>query len=81
MISGKIDELFNQSVILLKFLTRLVALKCARNRPLNMLSKHGIWVKFVFYKAHNPIPRGVTDGEQGCAPPPWQAKCKKWAPC
>ena len=24
--------------------------------------------------------RGVTEGEQGCAPPPWQAKCKKWAP-
>jgi len=23
---------------------------------------------------------GVTDGVQGCAPPPWQAKCKKWAP-
>jgi len=23
---------------------------------------------------------GVTDGVQGCAPPPWQAKCKKWTP-
>jgi len=23
---------------------------------------------------------GVTDGGQGCAPPPWQAKCKKWVP-
>jgi len=24
---------------------------------------------------------GVTDRGRGCAPPPWQAKCKKWAPC
>ena len=23
---------------------------------------------------------GVTDGGQGCGPPPWQAKCKNWAP-
>jgi len=23
---------------------------------------------------------GVTDGGKGGAPPPWQAKCKKWAP-
>jgi len=45
MISGKIDELFNQSVISFKFLTRLPVLKRTRNRPLILLSKHCDWVK------------------------------------
>ena len=45
MTSGKIDELFNQSVILFEFLTRLLVSKCTRNRPLILLSKHCNWVK------------------------------------
>jgi len=26
------------------------------------------------------VSSSVTDGGQGCAPPPWQTKCKKWVP-
>ena len=74
-------------VLTLARLKQINSFRTCEQRKEQVTSKVGIaerilWSRPVVFNFFVPrlITSGVTDRGQGCALPPWQAECKKWAP-